>query len=390
MNEDDYSIEQAMSDAGMKNILQAVMGVAGISTFFYYPQKHIALTSQENAESINCDACMDCPAGVAEACVHPDCRNEFYRPYRELERGAKKAISEYYNLDRSKFFRTTLLPMQYDAAGRAELVLGITEDLTQVKRREEQKRLELAELSAEFQKAKSSKNIFLNCISMNVRKPLKKIITMARQAEESPAIKDDVKEGLQGIIQDGKRIMGQLNEVLDMNRLENGRIMLEEGPCSLYWVMQDVSKLMEPSLRTKDLTLEIVTDHVQNDGVICDKLRIQQILMNMLEFFVQHVQNDETIKLSLVQRKNSASKKSEFSFILQGITEVLPLEELRCLFDPYQGAAVSAIGSMKGTSLGMPIAAKLIELMQGTLQATSKADEGTVITIDLSFSLASN
>lgn len=390
MNKDDYSIEQAMSEAGMKNILQAVMGVAGISTFFYYPQKHIAMTSQEGAEHMNGETCMECPDGLAEACVHPDCRNEFFRPYRELERGARKAISEYYNLDRSRFFRTTLMPMQYDADGRAELVLGITEDLTQVKRREEKHQRQLEEQAADIQKTKSSKNIFLNCISMNVRKPLKKIITMAKQAEGSSELKDDVKADLQGIIQDGKRIIGQLNEVLDMNRLENGRIMLEEGPCSLYWVMQDVCKLMEPSLQSKNLTLKIGLEDVQNDGVICDKLRMQQVLMNMLEFFVQHVSSNETIKLSLVQHKASIGKKSEFSFVLQGFTEIMPSEKLQSLFDPYQGPEANAIGSMKGTSLGMPIAAKLVELMQGTLQAISNGKEGTVITIDLSFPLASN
>lgn len=246
----------------------------------------------------------------------------------------------------------------------------------------EEKQREMLALAAErAEAANHAKSDFLSRMSHDIRTPMNAILGMTAVACMHIDEKERVLDALGKITVSGKHLLGLINEVLDMSRIESGQVSLSEGAFNLSDTIGSILTVLHSQIEAKGLTLHANIAWLEHEDVIGDEQRLQQIFMNILGNAIKFTPRGGTLGVHIKEKPSGipGSGRYEFTFSDTGIG--MDPEYVRRIFEPFSRAEDSRIGKIEGTGLGMAIALNIARMMNGDIQVKSAPGRGSEFTV---------
>lgn len=235
--------------------------------------------------------------------------------------------------------------------------------------------------------ANRAKSFFLSNMSHDIRTPMNAIVGFATLLSKNVEDADKVREYTKKIIFSSQHLLGIINDVLDMSKMESGKTVLSPVRTSVTEIIDEISRSIRPQLEAKEQTLEIEVHNIVHDLIIVDKVRLNQILMNLLSNAVKYTQEYGKIRLK-VSEPHSYGRIGYYRIIVSDNGYGMSEEFQKRIFEVFHREEDSRTGKIPGTGLGMAITKNLIDLMGGSIKVDSKKGEGSVFTVDIQFQLA--
>lgn len=239
---------------------------------------------------------------------------------------------------------------------------------------------ELEEARQEALEANHAKSEFLSNMSHDIRTPMNAIVGMTAIATAHIDDIDQVKNCLRKITLSGRHLLGLINDVLDMSKIESGKMTLTSEMISLREVVEGVVSIVQTQVKGKQQNFNIHISNILCEDVYCDSVRLNQVLLNLLSNSVKYTQEGGTIQLSLYQEEEPSPKGEEFvrtHIIVKdngiGMTE----EFLKHIFDSYSRADSKRVQKTEGAGLGMAITKYIVDAMEGDISVQSEPQKGT-------------
>lgn len=235
--------------------------------------------------------------------------------------------------------------------------------------------------------ANLAKSDFLSRMSHDIRTPMNAILGMTSIAERQLDNPDKLADCLNKIHVSGNHLLGLINEVLDMSKIESGSVSLNDGSFLLSETLDTVAQIIRPDAEQKQQQLA-VRSHLRSDAVRGDSMRLQQILLNLLSNAVKYTGTGGRISLTVEERLSNRSGVSCFEFTVEDTGIGMSPDFLEKLFKPFERAEDSRVSQVQGTGLGLAITYNLVQMMNGTIQVESQPDRGTRFIVTLFLKLA--
>lgn len=270
--------------------------------------------------------------------------------------------------------------------GGLGIVLGFRCVDEEMRREIEQNRLLEAALSQANQ-ANKAKSTFLSNMSHDIRTPMNAIMGFTNLAINHIDNKEQVAEYLQKINSSGNHLLNLINDVLDMSHIESGKIQLDEKPCNLLDIVNDLQNILQESARAKQLTLQIDTSNLTDTDIYCDKLRLNQVLINLLSNAVKYTEPGGLVTMRISELPCASKDYANYDFFIKDSGLGMSQEFIDHIFEPFEREKNTTISGIQGTGLGMAITKNIVELMNGSIQVTSELGVGTEFVVSLRFRL---
>lgn len=245
---------------------------------------------------------------------------------------------------------------------------------------------ELESARQEALEATKAKSNFLSNMSHDIRTPMNAIVGMTAIATAHIDDKEQVRSCLRKISMSGRHLLGLINDVLDMSKIESGKMTLTPELISLREVLEGIVGIVQTQTKAKGQNFNIHIDNIMTEDVYCDSVRLNQVLLNLLSNAVKYTQEGGTIQLSLYQEDAPDPKGSQYirTHIVvkdngMGMTE----DFLEQIFDSYSRADSKRVQKTEGAGLGMAITKYIVDAMDGTITVESELDKGTVFHVIL-------
>ncbi len=245
---------------------------------------------------------------------------------------------------------------------------------------------ELDKARAAADQANQAKSEFLSNMSHDIRTPMNGIMGMTTIAIANVNDPVKVQDCLKKITMSGKHLLGLINDVLDMSKIENGKMTLNMEPLSLSDIMNSIVNIIQPQIKAKEQHFDIFIQNVISEDVYCDGVRLNQVLINLLSNAIKFTPTDGTINVYLTQEASPRGDdyiRCHFRVKDSGIG--MSPEFQKKIFDTFTREKTSQVHKIEGTGLGMAITKCIVDAMQGTIQVQSTPNEGSEfhITVDL-------
>lgn len=229
--------------------------------------------------------------------------------------------------------------------------------------------------------ANETKSLFLAKMSHEIRTPMNAILGCAELLMKNISDEKKAKSYVHKIMGSGRFLLGLLNDILDMSKIESGKMCLNIEPFNFAELMSDISSVMAPQAKAKNQKFEIFAAGIQNDMLLGDKLRIEQVLLNLISNAIKYTQNGGNIVLNITSQKQENKKYSRFCFEIKDNGMGMTQDFIETIFDPFVREENSKTGKIQGTGLGMAITKNMVELMGGNISVKSKPQEGSTFTV---------
>ena len=259
----------------------------------------------------------------------------------------------------------------------------------------------LAEALEGAKQAAVARMVFLRNMSHDIRTPMNAVVGFTNLAIKTESDTQKVHEYLTKILVSSNHLLGIVNDVLEISRIESGQTKLEEAPCSIDDIVNEADVIIREQAQEKRQNFVVDFSGVRDHYVVCDKLRIKEILVNLLGNSVKFTPACGTVSLTVTQidsgeetDRNENNSKVSFSEDKQEKTGCYELcvsdtgcgmspEFLKKIFDPFERELSTTASGVAGTGLGMPIVKSFVDMMGGTIDVQSTPGEGTTITVCL-------
>ena len=222
-------------------------------------------------------------------------------------------------------------------------------------------------------RASKAKSIFLSNMSHDIRTPMNAIVGFTTLAINHIDSRDQVEEYLKKIMSSGNHLLSLINDVLDMSRIESGKMHLEEKPCSLPEILHGLQNIIQGDVNAKQLEFYVDTIDVFDEEIYCDKLRLNQVLLNLLSNAVKYTMTGGTISFRITEIRDTGIGMSE--------------EFVAHIFEPFERERNSTISGIQGTGLGMAITKNIVDMMNGVIEVKSTLNVGTECKVSFMFRL---
>ena len=252
--------------------------------------------------------------------------------------------------------------------------------------KENHQELEMALLRAES--ANAAKTTFLNNMSHDIRTPMNAIIGFTSLAASHVDNKDKVKEYLSKISTSSEHLLSLINDILDMSRIESGKVKISENPLHLPDLLHDIRTIVQPNISSKQLDFLIDTVDVRDENIIADKLRLTQILLNILSNGIKFNKIGGTISLRIKQTKSAPTGYGNYQFIIRDTGIGMKPEFQEHIFESFSREETSTVSGIQGTGLGMAITKNIVDMMGGNISVKSEEGQGSEFIVDLTFKLS--
>ena len=234
-----------------------------------------------------------------------------------------------------------------------------------------------------------AETIFLNSISHDIRTPLNVIIGYTALASAHVNEAQEVKRYLSKIQTASKHLLLLVNDVLDMSHIESGTLKLEHAPVYFPDVLEDLKSIVQTDSSAKQLEFHVDTKNMVHKSVITDKLRLNQVLLNILENAVKYTRSGGKICFQIQELKGQEPGFAKYEFRVKDTGIGMSEEFIAHIFEPFSREQTSTVSGIEGTGLGMTIVKKIVDRMGGTIAVKSRQDEGTEVTVILPFKVNS-
>ena len=288
-------------------------------------------------------------------------------------------------------FRTgnTGAPKYYQVKGvrigsgrNMQLLLGFA-NIEEERQEELRKRKLLEDALEQARHAADAKSSFLSNMSHDIRTPMNAIMGFAGIASEHLDDPDKVRACLDKIIVSSNHLLQLINNVLDMSRIESGRMVLEESWVNIREIVHEVSDFMKPEILAREHEYEFrVGENIPN-YVLCDRLRVTQLLLNILSNAVKYTPKQGRIRLSVAEGIGAPQGYFALEFVISDTGIGMSRDFQTRLFEPFERENNSTVSKVMGSGLGMSICKGIVDSMGGTLTVDSQQGRGSVITVNL-------
>ncbi len=247
----------------------------------------------------------------------------------------------------------------------------------------QQTALRIALTTAE--KASRAKSNFLTNMSHDIRTPMNAIIGFTSLAAAHIDDREKVEDYLEKIKTSSTHLLALINDVLDMSHIESGKLIIESQEVRLTDLVRELGDIVQSDVRNKKLQMFLDIYNVKDDFVLCDRLRLSQILMNCIGNAIKFTPHMGTIRIGLTQRPCSKEGFGAYEFIVRDTGIGMSPEFLEHIFEPFERERTSTVSGIMGTGLGMAITKNIVEMMDGTVKVNSTQGKGTEFTFTFEF-----
>ena len=236
--------------------------------------------------------------------------------------------------------------------------------------------------------ANRAKREFLFNMSHDIRTPMNAIIGFTSLAATHIDNKEQVLDYLKKISTSSQHLLSLINDVLDMSRIESGKVKIEEKAVHLPDLVHDVRSIIQPNVSAKRLSLFIDTMDVENEDIITDPLRLNQILLNILSNAIKFTPTGGTISIRISQKNGAPKGRGCYEFRIKDNGIGMSEEFQKHIFEAFSREESSTVSGIQGTGLGMSITKNIVDMMGGTIAIESEPGKGSEFIVDLCFALS--
>ena len=241
-----------------------------------------------------------------------------------------------------------------------------------------------AKLQVAVEKAESAnraKSTFLSNMSHDIRTPMNAIIGFTTLALSNIDDTDRVKDYLGKTLASSNHLLSLINDVLDMSRIESGKIHLEEVEVNLSEVLHDLKTIVSGQIYAKQLELYMDAMDVTDEDVYCDKTRLNQILLNLLSNAIKFTPAGGTVSVRVRQLAGKVRGCGQYEFRIKDNGIGMSQEFAQKIFEPFERERTSTVSRIQGTGLGMAITKNIVDMMGGTIEVQTAQGKGTEFTV---------
>ena len=247
----------------------------------------------------------------------------------------------------------------------------------------------LSEAVRAAEAANRAKSTFLSNMSHDIRTPMNAIIGFTTLAVSNIDDQKRVRDYLGKILSSGSHLLSLINDILDMSRIESGKIHLEETEVSLSDVLHDLKTIISGQINAKQLEFYIDAMEVTNEDVYCDKTRLNQVLLNLLSNAVKFTPAGGTVSVRLKQFPGTVKGIELYEIRVKDNGIGMSPEFVEKIFSPFERERTSTVSRTQGTGLGMAITKNIVDMMGGTIEVQTEQGKGTEFIVRLPFRLQS-
>lgn len=249
--------------------------------------------------------------------------------------------------------------------------------------------LELKDARQKAVESSKAKSEFLANMSHDIRTPMNAIVGMTAIATAHIDDQKQVQNCLRKITLSSKHLLGLINDVLDMSKIESGKLTLTTEQISLKEVVEGIVNIMQPQVKAKRQTFDIHVENILTENIWCDGVRLNQVLLNLLSNSTKYTPEGGAIQLSLSEEKSPKGEnyiRIHVKVKDNGIG--MSSDFLKRIYEPYSRADGVRVSKTQGTGLGMAITKYIVDAMEGSLNITSELDKGTEVSLTFDFEKA--
>ena len=237
--------------------------------------------------------------------------------------------------------------------------------------------------------ASQAKSMFLSNMSHDIRTPMNAIVGFTTLAIANVADTGKVSDYLSKILSSSNHLLSLINDVLDMSRIESGKIQLEEQEANLSDIFHDIKTIVGGQVHAKQLDLFMDIMDVTDEDVFCDRTRLNQVLLNLLSNAVKFTPPGGTVSVRVAQLPGAPEGRGLYEIRIKDTGIGMSQEFARRIFEPFERERTSTVSKIQGTGLGMSISKNIIDMMGGTIDVHTERGKGTEFVIRLALRLQS-
>ena len=246
----------------------------------------------------------------------------------------------------------------------------------------------LQEALTEAERASRAKTTFLSNMSHDIRTPLNAIIGFTSIAASHLDNKERVQDCLEKIMSSSNHLLSLINDILNMSRIESGKIIIQEKECNLSERIHNLVNMIRPQMRAKRMEFYVDTIDVEDEELIFDPLRLDQVLINILSNAAKFTPIGGVVSFTIRQEESKKPGYAHYDFIIRDSGIGMSEEFLRHIFEPFEREKSATVSGIEGTGLGMTITKHTVDMMGGTIEVQSELRKGTTFTVGFDFALS--
>ena len=336
----------------------------------------------------------ECMEGYIQACVYVDDRDLLRRVFTGdhlkqelLDRGVYYLNYRTICGSEVRYFQMKAVPIGDWESSRG-VVIGFR-SVDEETRAEMEKKTLLEDALAQANRASKAKSIFLSNMSHDIRTPMNAIIGFTALASTHIDNREQVEGYLKKIMTSGNHLLSLINDVLDMSRIESGKMYLDEKPCSLPDILHGLRSIVQADVHAKQLELYMDAVDVIHEDILCDRLRLNQILLNLLSNSIKYTPAGGIVTIRVTERPGAPEGHASYEFCIKDTGIGMSEEFVTHIFEPFERERNSTTSGIQGTGLGMAITKNIVDMMNGSIQVQSRQGAGTEFSVILTFRLSS-
>lgn len=308
---------------------------------------------------------------------------------KHFEQGEPEVTADYWSRmseGRQMCVRQSFIMSRDDSTGDI-MVMVVSKDITSQVQKQREQTQALQEALMQAQHANQAKSTFLSNMSHDIRTPMNAIIGFATIAASHMERTDQVRDCLQKILSSSNHLLGLINDILDMSRIESGKLQIHNQECNISELMHNLVNIIQPQVKAKQLEMFIDTFEVINEDVIADPLKLNQIFINLMGNAVKYTPAGGTISFRIMQHTTFKHGWGDYVFIVKDNGIGMSEEFVKHIFEPFEREFSATRSGIQGAGLGMPITKSIVDLMGGEIIVESEAGKGSTFTVKLSLQL---
>ena len=239
------------------------------------------------------------------------------------------------------------------------------------------------------EEANKAKSTFLSNMSHDIRTPMNAVIGFATLGMKSADNEEKVRDYFAKILSSSNHLLSLINDILDMSRIESGKITLEETEVNLSDVLHDLKTIVGGQIHAKQLELFMDVMDVTDEDVFCDKTRLNQVLINLVSNAIKFTPAGGTVSIRMSQLPHTIEGKGLYEIRVKDTGIGMSQKFVRKIYDPFERERTSTVSKIQGTGLGMAISKNIVDMMGGTIEVHTKQGKGTEFIIRLEMRLQS-
>ena len=312
------------------------------------------------------------------AALHPKDSPDRDKNYLEglLSGQQREWDDEYGHLETGERRWFHIVAMGSEVEGRTKHILVMSDRTA-----DKQVNQALSDAVAAAETANRAKSTFLSNMSHDIRTPMNAIIGFTTLALSNIDDTDRVKDYLGKTLASSNHLLSLINDVLDMSRIESGKIHLEEVEVNLSDVLHDLKTIVSGQIYAKQLELYMDAMDVTDEDVYCDKTRLNQILLNLLSNAIKFTPAGGTVSVRVRQLAGQVCGCGQYEFRIKDNGIGMSPEFAKKIFEPFERERTSTVSRIQGTGLGMAITKNIVDMMGGTIEVQTAQGKGTEFTV---------